>query len=82
MEAVRYVSEARGSGSEAPWNFVGSASEVRDPRFFDFHGGFWGDESCELVTFVLPFDKRLVIAPPRVSPKSLTNERTATPEPP
>ena len=43
VEAVRYVSEARGSGSEAPWKRVGSASDVRNMRFFDFHGGFVGD---------------------------------------
>ncbi len=43
VEAVRYVSEARGSGSEAPWKRVGSASDVRNMRFFHFHGGFVGD---------------------------------------
>ena len=43
VEAVRYVSEARGGGSEAPWKRVGSASDVRNMRFFDFHGGFVGD---------------------------------------
>ena len=43
VEAVRYVSEARGGGSEAPWKRVGSASDVRNMRFFHFHGGFLGD---------------------------------------
>jgi hypothetical protein len=42
VEAVRYVSEARGGGSEAPWKRVGSASAVRNMRFFHFHGGFVG----------------------------------------
>ena len=80
VEAVRYVSEARGSGAEAPWRRVGSASEVKNTRCFNLHAGSCWRSICTAKHLRGKSTRASSSRPPLVASEDLTTERTATPE--